>query len=102
MVSSLANQDLRQALEAGTCLVTPDWFVLFGYLLSRTMVPSLTNQDLNREQEGGTYNRAWLLLTALFLLVIPYPKPCFPLWPMRNQSEGTKRARDWLPLIGLI
>ena len=66
MVSSLANQDLRQALEAGTCLVTPDWFVLFGYLLSRTMVPSLTNQDLNREQEGGTYNRAWLLLTALF------------------------------------
>ena len=54
MVSSLANQDLRRAYEAGTCLVTPYWFELFGYFLYRTMVLSVANQDLKRGQEGGT------------------------------------------------
>ena len=54
MVPSLANQDLRRAHEAGTCLVTPDWFVLVGYSVSKTMVPSLANQDLKRVREDGS------------------------------------------------
>ena len=53
MVPSLANQDLRRAHEASTCLVTPDWFELFGYFLYRTMVSSLAYQDLKRVREAG-------------------------------------------------
>ena len=70
MVSSLANQDLRRAHEAGTCLVTPDWFELFGYFLYRTMVLSLANQDLKRGQEGGTcLVTPWLLCFSWLLSI---------------------------------